>query len=666
MPDLGLLAPRRLVAFLGLALGAALSLAPSNAHAQTRTAGRNVTIAYEPGGPSRNGYMDAQVQVTYYFGVCAGQVAFLARYNATPHMLVGNHRYWVDGRQVSVPPHIAPPKIERPTIRGTIRGPNTTRDINYVYATSAASPSCLTNDAGLGQTSNFWPAGTPQDRQLAILNQFGLDQRGSLPPLRNSAVESHFRQIFAQERTDSLNRARAAEQQRAIARRDSVARATQARQDSLARAAAQRATNAGGSSGAGSTASGATAGAGAAGAGAAAGSSRSSGSSEAPRQVSQAEREAELQAEREAVAEAAQRDARMRQQHAEEMRRLQEERDQQMVEAVEATTVAVFGILESLAESRRINAERKRQRALIAQREASARYAAYVATTKARYDAAPPQPTCSRADVRDSIVVRQREDERTIRITGNECRLYQGQSAVLLTLIVDSDAPVQLSTTSNPLITTLHVLSEDVGAAVTERFERSLTMSHLERGRYTLVVSSRLPGEVGEVKLATRKLWISDAQGTLGGAMGPAQNIDGFVGTNQTSTAFMDLSLGLQHRRGWPYLVTSLLMATDTEAAEGMIDVGLRQYIGRTGARVLPWIGASIGYRNISVLQEPFTTISPAFEAGLNIRIGRSYGVALSATQITGEATNDDDVWTSPPPPVPLNRTMFRLGLILY
>ncbi len=645
-----------------VAAALALSAVPRSLDAQTRTAGRNFSIAYESGNASRNGYMDAQVQVTYYFGVCAGQVAFLATYNATPHMLVGNHRYWVDGRQVSVPPHIRPPRIESPTVRGTIRGPNTVRDINYLWASPAASPSCLTNDLGLGPTSSFWPAGTPQDRQLAILNQFGLDYRGTLPPLRNAEVESHFRQIFAQERTDSLNRARAAEQQRLAARRDSIARAQAARtrQDSLARAEAQRRAASTGAA----TSPGSTAGAGAAAAGSS-GTAAGAGSSGAQRPMSPAERDAALQAEREAAAEAAARDARIRQQHAAEQARLRAEQEEQLVEAVQATTIAALGLFEAIAESRRENAEKRRVRDELARRQAAAAYAAYVATTKARFDAAPPRPACSVADVRDSLIISSKNQERTLRLSGEECRLSQGQSAILMTLVVDSDAPVSISASTSPVIATLHLVNEGLNTAVTSRLEGGFT-AHVERGRYILVVSSRLPGEVGDVKLAARTLWISDAQGTLGGAGGAAQPIEGFVGTNQTSSSFMDLNWNLQHRRGWPYLTMTMLLATDTEAAEAMFDVGLRQYLGPTTSRFQPWVEASLGYRNISVREQPFTTISPAFGAGVHMRLSPGYGVALSATQITGKATNSEDIWTSPPPPVPLNRTIFRLGLMLY
>lgn len=649
----------------GLGLGLALSLLPLTLQAQVRTEGRNFSIAYESGSASRNGYMDAQVQVTYYFGVCAGQVAFLARYNPTPHMLVGNHRYWVDGRQVSVPPHISPPRLESPVVRGTIRGPNTVREINYLYSTSAATPSCLTNDMGLGQTSNFWPAGTPVDRQIAILNQFGLDYRGTLPPLRNSEVEAHFRQIFAQERTDSLARARAAEQQRLAARRDSLTRAqaARARQDSLARVEAERRAQA--SAGSSAQAGGAGAAAGGAGtAGGGAGTSTGTGGG-AQRTPTPAEREAAAEAERRAAAEAAAADARIRQQHAEEQARLRAEQEAQLVEAVEATTVAAIGLIEAIAESRRVSAERKRVRAELARRQAEAAYAAYVATTKARFEAAPARPACSIADVKDSIVISSRPQERTLRLTGAECRLAQGQSAILTTLVVDSDAPVSLTTSTSPVISTVHLVNDEMNKSLTYRTEGGLT-THLERGRYIVVVSSRLPGEVGDVKLSTRKLWISDAQGTLGGAMGAAQRIDGFVGTNQTSSAFFDFNLNLQHRRRLPYLTMTLLMATDVEAAEGMFDVGLRQYLGPSSARIQPWIEASMGYRSINVREEPFTTISPAFGAGVHYRMSPGYGIALSATQITGKAKNTDDIWTSPPPPVPLSRTIVRLGLILY
>lgn len=669
-------APRVHRAGLGCALGLslfALGLTPSLAQTQaTRTEGRNFSIAFESGDATRNGYMDAQLQGTYYFAVCS-QVAFLARFNATPHMLVGNHRYWVDGRQVSVPPHINPPRIQNPTIRGTIRGPETVLTIAYVHATSAPTPSCLTNDLSLGVPTKFWPAGTPRDRQLAILNQFGFDQQGTMPPLRNSEVEAHFRQIFAQERTDSANKARATEQQRIAAQCDSTARAraAQARQDSIARTEAQRrAAQSAGSGAQGGAQGGAVSGATGAGANSTAGSGTSTGAGtpDAPRAVSQAERDAQLRAEREAAADAAAADARIRQQHAAEQQRLRAEQEQQLVQAVETGTIAVLGMFESIAESRRASAEKKRVQAEIAARQATARYAAYAAASKARFDASPAQPVCGRADIRDSIVVSRSTEQRTLRLTGSECRLGQGQSAIPIILVVDADAPVILTPESSPLITNLHLLEEGTNRAIIARHEGQLAMN-LAPGRYVLVVSSRLPGEVGEVKLATRKGWVSDAQGSVGGAGGSAKQIDGFVGTNQTSSAFMDLNLALQHRRGFPYLVTTILTATDSDAQEFMVDVGLRQYIGSVTGRFTPWVGASLGYRNISVRAEPFTTISPALGAGANWRFapGSGYGLALSATQILGSARNDDDaIWNIPPPPVPLNRTIFRFGLMIF
>jgi hypothetical protein len=662
----------RLDALRRATLGLALAIAGINASTldAQRTEGRNFSIAYESGGPTRNGYMDAQVQVTYYFGVCAGQVAFLARYNATPHMLVGNHRYWVSGRQVSVPPHIAPPQISSPTIRGTIRGPNTVREINYVYATSAASPSCLTNDMGLGQTSNFWPANTPPERQLQILNSFGLDYRGTLPPLRNSEVEAHFERIFAQERTDSLNRARAAEQQRLQARTDSVnrARAAQAQRDSIARADQQRraaasSTGGGGTAGtAGAVAGGAASSAGSSG-GSSAGSSSGTGGQ---RQPTAEEREAAAREAARQEAEADAEHARATAAHAAEQRRQREEYERQLATDIEAATVATVNLVGSIMEARRASAERKRARLAREAEARTARYLAYVAEVQARFAAAPARPTCSSADVRDSVVLGFGTTEKSLRLTGDECRLTAGQSAKLMTLVAPSEGAVYITTSSSPMTSVVYLLDARTNRALYSG-TGGISLSHLDAGRYVLLVTSSMPGEIGEISLSARKAWVSDAQGHLGIATAAAQTINGFVGTNQTSTTFFDHRLALQHRRGQPYLYLNFMYAWDVaEAAEGSFDVGVRQYIGPRTSKWQPWVEAGLGWRTINVLQEPFTTISPTYAAGVNYRYSNGYGFVVSVARITGKARNTDDIWTSPPPDVPLDRTMFRLGWVIY
>lgn len=634
---------------LGLLLIAAVAPIAS----AQRTSGRNLRIAYEPGGPTRNGYMDAQVEVTYFFGRCADRVAFLAHYNATPHMLVGNHRYWVDGRQVEVPPQIAPPRIETPTIRGTVRGNGISKEINYVWA-SSAEPSCLTNDLSIGMTTEFWPANTPDDRRLAILNGFGFDQRGTLPPLRNPAVESHFRQIFAAERTDSLNKARAAEQQRQAARRDSIARAEQQR-----RAAGGSATGAAAGGAVGGTAGAATSGGTMASstAGSAGGAAQPSADPEAAARAA-AEQAAAEQAERDRRAEAA----------VEEIRRQQEadaERQRQVEAAAVATATAAVAIIGGIVEARRAAVERRKAREAQARREAEARYAAYVAATRARFDAAPPRPVCTTADARDTIRLSMRPQTRTVSLSGDECRLDGGQSAELMVLELDADAPVVLRSASSPVINQLLILDAGTGRGVTSASEYGIAYN-LPKGRYILVASSRLPGEIGDIGIEMRKGWVSDAQGSIGGAVASARTINGFVGTNSTSTSWMDLHLGVQMRTWMPYLTFNLMFATDTDASEGFADVGLRQYLRPSHSRVRPFVEASLGYREVSVLESPFRTISPAFGAGLTWRITNGSGIVISAMQLTGEATNTEDDWTSPPPPVPLGRTIVRVGWMLF
>ncbi len=641
---------------LGLALALTLSLSVAQPALAQNV--RTTTVSFASASAGANGYLHGSVRLRYAFDGCGDipQLFFSLEAGSTS----GYEGYWYEGKFYGLQSDWQPPAA--PALHAPMRVMYGGRQ---VPASDLVNPytsptSCSTGPQYrmLGQWRDFIPAGA--DREEAI-KRFTLEVGPASAPLRSESIERQIRtQIaaaLARVRADSVERTR-------VARDAEARRLAAARADSVARTDASRRTSAGAA-----TASGATASAVAGTIGGRTGGA-TAGSSTAATTAAQREREAAAaaQRERDATAEAAsqrERDVEHARRVEAERQRVQVAQEQQMVAAVEATTVAALGIFEAIAESRRVSAEKKRVRAEIAQREVDAAYVAYAASAKARFDAAPSRPACAAADVRDSLVVSRRTQQRKLRLSGDECRLAQGQSAILITLVVDSDAPVELSATRSPVITNVHLLSEDSKAPVTARLEGGFSMN-LERGRYILVLSSRLPGEVGDVTLTARKLWVSDAQGSLGGAMGPAQRIDGFVGTNLSSTAFMDFSLALQHRRRYPYLVTSMLLATDTEAQEHMVDVGLRQYIGSSSARVSPWIGASIGYRNILVRQEPFTTISPAFGAGMNVRLSPGVGLALSATKITGSARNTDDIWTSPPPPVPLSRTIIRLGLMIY
>lgn len=620
---------------IGLVALFLLAAAP-HASAQ-RTDGRNLRIAYESGGPTRNGYMDAQVEVTYYFGRCADRVSFHATYNPTPHMLVGNHRYWYNGQAMEVPPHIRPPQIASPVIRGTVRGNGIAREINYVNARIGA-PDCFANNLSFGMAADFWPAGTTADRQLAILNGFGFDQRGTLPPLRNPEAEAHFSRILTAAREDSLAKARQAEQARLAARRDSIERATAARD--AARSTAQAGTGPAAAAGAG--------GASAAGAGSAAASSTMTEAERAAAERAAAEERGRIAAE-------------------EFRRRVAEEEAQQkqLEEAYVAAGVAAAGIVGALLEANSNRIERKRAREAQQARDREARYQAYVAATKARFDAAPARPACTAAEARETVALGLVGVSKNVTLTMDQCRLAGGQSAALMYVELDADAPVLITPSSSPVISYLSLIDANTNRGVASAVGDRIYLN-LPRGRYLLVVSSRHPGEVGDVALVMRKGFISDAHGSVGGAGASAKPIPGFVGNPKTSTSWMDLNLTFEFRRRLPALTMTLLVPTDADAQEAMFDVGLRQYFGRNGAKLRPWIEASYGYRETFVLQEPFRAFSPAFGAGIHWRFSDEYGLALSATQITGKAKNGEDIWTSPPPPVDLGRTMFRLGLMIH
>ena len=240
-----------------------VALLPSTSSAQ-RGETRNFTLSYAPGGPTRNGYADAQLQMSYWFSACP-DVNLVIQRPTSVHMLVGQHRYWINGRQVSVPSHIPAPGVGTITVNGTIRGNGITQPVSTPYAVPNAG--CFNNGVRVGDGASFFKKGMTDAEKVAVLNNFGFDFQQSLGPLRSSEVESHFRELWAAEsrdsaqkamaaRSDSLRRARLAQ-----AARDSAARAETARANAAsAQAESQSGGSASGSAAAG-TAAGATTGA---------------------------------------------------------------------------------------------------------------------------------------------------------------------------------------------------------------------------------------------------------------------------------------------------------------------------------------------------------------------------------------------------------------------
>lgn len=198
----------------GLVFVAMLSsgIVPGAAEAQVPNSGsRNVTIGFQPGSASQNGYMDAQLQLKYWIAACSSGPSLLMQAPPTPHMLVGPHRYWVDGRQVQVPPHIAAPKLsDPPTVRGTVRGRGINKDVTYVYTTTAPNaPDCWFNDAPVANAADMWKKGATDEEKAAVLREIAFHPTGQFAPLRNPEVEEHFRAIWKKERSDSIARVQA-------------------------------------------------------------------------------------------------------------------------------------------------------------------------------------------------------------------------------------------------------------------------------------------------------------------------------------------------------------------------------------------------------------------------------------------------------------------------
>jgi hypothetical protein len=204
-------------------------LFPSTSSAQ-RGETRNFTLQYAPGGPTRNGYADAQLEMSYWVSACP-EVYLVLQRPSRVHMLVGAHRYWINGRQVTVPSNIPAPDVGTITVTGTVRGNGIAKPISTPYAVT--NPNCFNNGAQIGQAAEFFRKGMTDAEKVSVLNNFGFDHQQSLGPLRSAEVENHFRELWAAQSRDSAQKAMAA-------RSDSLRRArlAQAAKDSVARAEA--------------------------------------------------------------------------------------------------------------------------------------------------------------------------------------------------------------------------------------------------------------------------------------------------------------------------------------------------------------------------------------------------------------------------------------------
>lgn len=272
------------------ALVAVATAAGSSSVAAQRSETRNFVLRYEPGSATRNGYADAQLEMRYWFQACP-QVHLVIQSSPNVKMLVGAHRYWYNGQLVQVPPTIAPPDPNSPSVRGTIRGPGVVKEITNNFVSPTAG--CFNLGVQVGDASMFWKPGTPEAEKVRILNQFGFDYQQTLGPLTNAAVENHFREQFAAARRDSVQKAQAVRTDSLRrARQAALAdRAAQARTDSIARATERSRTGSAGRTG--STTTGTTSG------GTSGGTGTSSGTSTAATREADAAR---AQAERDARA----------------------------------------------------------------------------------------------------------------------------------------------------------------------------------------------------------------------------------------------------------------------------------------------------------------------------------------------------------------------------
>lgn len=507
---------------------------PSDAHAQRSTSGeRGVDfISFASGNAGTEGFSTATASIQYRFAYCNG-MGFAVSFQVVPGSGKGLYHYWMDGQKHEVDGgavNIDRPGVTKLPINIAWRG-------GPIKSWVSSMPSVDDSDLGCGDASfdavaplrQFFPNADkerPTPEQIrSVIDGFSFQTAPTQAPLRHFATREAIAARLRVARQDSVRAAREKETaaRDEARRRDSLARVASARQDSVAKA---RATNGnGGNGGAATPASGATTGT-VAGQGRVRpgtstsldrnGTRTSNGAGQQPaatqRQETYDERmarqaEARRQAQRDSAVAAEQR-RREALANLERQRQETAERNARIEENTEKLAQATVGLIGSIGDIRRANAEERERKERMRQERIEQHYR----DARMAYLSRPPRPRCT-PDMPTQTLELTKAAHGTI--TGNECELADSTSAVRYTFTVAKPGEFSASA-SGPNDFTGRVRIAQLVDGV-ERAPANAT--YLVPGTYALYVSGLVPGETGAFTVYTTYLPLYNNAGWgLGGA----------------------------------------------------------------------------------------------------------------------------------------------------
>lgn len=170
-----------------------------------------LTMQFQPGSATSNGYAGAALNLRYRFDYCAAMVQVIVWVLPQPASVT--YDYWYNGRLWT---NYDGGGVSQPTIgegfsfRGIVGGALNKRISGMVVTNENAS--CFNQGNSVAEGKELWPANASDDQRRAVLQQLSLqiESPTARPPLRNSALESVLYRLAEQEKAQQ----RKAEQER--------------------------------------------------------------------------------------------------------------------------------------------------------------------------------------------------------------------------------------------------------------------------------------------------------------------------------------------------------------------------------------------------------------------------------------------------------------------
>jgi hypothetical protein len=618
-------APRSLIAVI-----LALFVTAPSVRAQEK---KSVVVSFASASATRNGYLHAQIRLTYTFAPCSSVPTLVFAREAGSSR--GFEGYWYEGRMYGLKSSWKEP--ESPELLAELQVSFGAKPIpvDPIQNPRAGSVDCFAppHTRALGKWSDFTTS--PKMTQEEALKRFNFNVAQTKEPMRSPSVEAAIRAEIAaanqKARLDSVEKAR-------------LARVEQARKDSVARAQQARTTTSGTStSGTATTATTAPTPVGA------------TTTSTASRPRTEAERKADEQREADERARAV-----IAQLEAQQAAR--EEQNRQ----VEAATQQVAGMVGGILAARAEEQERKRLREVAAYE----RYTAYQTRVARTYAALPSRPACTQADTMPALTI---ESTVSGAIIGSECRLADSSSAHMYPLHIAKKTKVEITATGQfypqLAVATLGTPSVTVLAAPdTGVVPISKVHDFLTPGDYMVIVRTRLPGETGSYTVKTEKgelsrtkkwalgMYVGPISGTFEGVAEEQDfgNVGGFRGT-----AAINSLLHLQAVWG----------SVDGSAEMSYTDVGARIYLGKRSQAFRPMFDVVYGFRKMfadrGFTGDYYSGTGMTYAAGVEWFVSPVMGAELTFAQVTG-MMNIDEPTAGVSPTIDFGHTAIRLGFMFH